>query len=144
MGSASQTSIVRNTEANHRRFENPLRVRINGSWYKAAKRLLEAGVGRDSQRFFVLIGLYMTPYMAARLEPALELAREFVEAAERQDEAYYRLAGYRMVAMMQIAMGQNREALKNLQRALRLRDPKQTSSGSPTDAGCDSLYGEER
>ncbi len=28
-----------------------------------------------------------------------------------------------MVAMMQIAMGQNREALKNLQRAVRLRDP---------------------
>ena len=30
--------------------------------------------------------LYMTPYIAARLESALELAREFVEAAERQDE----------------------------------------------------------
>jgi tetratricopeptide (TPR) repeat protein len=91
--------------------------------FRAAKRLLDAGVGDDSQRFFVLIGLYMTPYIAARLEPALELAREFVEAAERQDEAYYRPLGYRMLAMMQIAMGQNREALKNLQRALRLRDP---------------------
>jgi hypothetical protein len=31
--------------------------------------------------------------------------------------------GYRMVASMQIAMGQNREALENLQRAVRLRDP---------------------
>ena len=91
--------------------------------FRAAKRLLDAGVGDDSQRFFVLIGLYMTPYMAARLEPALELAREFVEAAERQDETYYRLVGYRMLAVMQIAMGQNREALKNLQRALQLRDP---------------------
>jgi hypothetical protein len=40
----------------------------------------------------------MTPYIAARLEPALELAREFVEAAERQDESYYRLLGYRMLA----------------------------------------------
>jgi class 3 adenylate cyclase len=33
--------------------------------FRAAKRLLDAGVGDDSQRFFVLIGLYMTPYMAA-------------------------------------------------------------------------------
>jgi tetratricopeptide (TPR) repeat protein len=71
----------------------------------------------------VLGGLYMTPYIAARLESALELAREFVEAAERQDEPYYRLLGYRMLGQMQIAMGQNREALKNLQRAVQLRDP---------------------
>ena len=91
--------------------------------FRAAKRLLDAGVGDDSQRFFVLIGLYTTPYIAARLETALELAREFVEAAERQDEPYYRLLGYRMLAQMQIAMGKNRETLKNLQRALRLRDP---------------------
>jgi len=91
--------------------------------FRAAKRLLDAGVGDDSQRFLVLFGLYMTPFMAARLESALELAREFVEAAERQDEAYYLLVGYRMLAQMQFAMGQNREALKNLQRALRLRYP---------------------
>ena len=91
--------------------------------FRAAKRLLDAGVGDDSLRFFVLGGLYMTPYIAARLESALELAREFVEAAERQDEPYYRLSGYRMLAQMQIAMGQNREALKNLQRAVQLRDP---------------------
>ena len=61
--------------------------------FSAAKRLLDAGVGDDSQRFFVLIGLFMTPYIAARLNSALELAREFVEAAERQDETYYLLAG---------------------------------------------------
>jgi class 3 adenylate cyclase/predicted ATPase len=91
--------------------------------FVAAKRLLDAGVGDDSQRFFVLTGLYMTPYISARLESALERAHEFVEAAERQDETYYHLVGYRMLAQMQIAMGQNREALKNLQRAVRLRDP---------------------
>ena len=91
--------------------------------FRAAKRLLDAGVGDNSQRFFVLMGLYMTPYIAGRLESALELAREFVEAAERHHETYYRLVGYRMLAMIQIAMGQNREALKNLQRAVRLRDP---------------------
>ncbi len=65
--------------------------------FRAAKRLLDARVGDDSQRFFVLIGLYMTPYMAARLESALELAREFVEAAEQQDEAYYLLVARRFV-----------------------------------------------
>jgi tetratricopeptide (TPR) repeat protein len=91
--------------------------------FRAAKRLLDAGAGGDSQRFFVLVGLYMTPYMAGRLEPALELAREFVEAAERQDETYYRLVGYRMLAVMQIPMGRNREALENLQRAMQFYDP---------------------
>ena len=91
--------------------------------FRAAKRLLDAGVGDDSQRFFVLMGLYTTPYIAAQLESALELGREFVEAAERQDQTYYRLVGYRMLAQMQIAMGQNREALNSLQRAVGLRDP---------------------
>ena len=110
--------------------------------FRAAKRLLDAGVGDDLQRFFVLTGLYMTPYIAARLEPALELAREFVEAAERQDETYYRLLGYRMLAMMQIAMGQNREALKNLQRAVQLRDPsrqKPIGFRSSIDPGLSTL-----
>ena len=110
--------------------------------FSAAKRLLDAGVGDDSQRFFVLMGLFMTPYIAARLDSALELAREFVEAAERQDETYYLLAGYRMLASMQIAMGQNREALKNLQRALQLRDPsrqKPIGFRFSTDPGLSAL-----
>ena len=110
--------------------------------FRAAKQLLDAGVGDDSQRFFVLMGLYMTPYIAARLEPALKLAGEFVEAAEGQDETYYRLVGYRMLAMMQIAMGQNREALINLQRAVRLRDSSRhrpTGFRSSIDQGLSAL-----
>jgi class 3 adenylate cyclase/tetratricopeptide (TPR) repeat protein len=110
--------------------------------FRAAKRLLDAGVGDDSRRFFVLNGLYMTPYMSAQLESALELAREFVEAAERQDETYYRLVGYRMLAVLQVAMGQNREALDNLQRALRLRDPscqKPIGSRFSIDPGVSTL-----
>ena len=90
----------------------------------------------------MLIGLYMTPYIAAQLESALELGREFVEAAERQDETYYRLVGYRMLASMQIAMGQNREALKNLQRAVGLRDPsrqKPVGLRFSTDPGVSTL-----
>jgi predicted ATPase/class 3 adenylate cyclase len=105
--------------------------------FRAAKRLLDAGVGDDSLRFFVLGGLYRTPYIAARLESALELAHEFVEAAERQDEPYYRL-----LAQMQIAMGQNREALKNLQRAVQLRDPSRKNPigfRSPIDPGLGML-----
>src|ERR1700733_7693337 len=110
--------------------------------FRAAKWLLDAGAGDDSQRFFVLMGLYMTPYIAAQLESALELGREFVEAAERQDETYYRLVGYRMLASMQIAMGQNREALKNLQRAVGLRDPsrqKPVGLRFSTDPGVSTL-----
>src|SRR5271170_5020100 len=110
--------------------------------FEAAKRLLDAGAGDDSQRFFVLMGLYMTPFIAAQLESALELAREFVEAAERQDETYYRLVGYRMLGSMQIAMGQNREALKNLQSAVGLRDPsrqKPVGLRFSTDPGVSTL-----
>ena len=36
--------------------------------FTAAKQLLDAGVGDDLQRFFVLMGLYLTPYISARLE----------------------------------------------------------------------------
>jgi class 3 adenylate cyclase/tetratricopeptide (TPR) repeat protein len=110
--------------------------------FRAAKQLLDAGVGDDSQRFFVLMGLYLTPYISARLESALELAHEFVEAAERQDETYYHLVGYRMLAVIQIALGQNREALKNLQRAERLRDPsgqKPIGFRFSTDPGLSTL-----
>src|SRR5271156_3702190 len=110
--------------------------------FRAAKRLLDAGAGDDSQRFFVLMGLYMTPYIAAQLESALELGREFVEAAERQDETYYRLVGSRLFAMMQTARGKTREALKNLQRAVRLRDPsfhKPIGFRFSTDPGVSTL-----
>ena len=41
----------------------------------AAKRLLDAGVGADLQRFSVLYGLCAANYIAAELKPALALAR---------------------------------------------------------------------
>ena len=47
-----------------------------------------------------------------------------------------------MLAMMQIAMGQNREALKNLQRSVRLRDPsrqKPTGFRFSNDPGLSTL-----
>ena len=89
--------------------------------FRAAKRLLDAGVGNDSQRFFVLSGLYSTPHIAGRLESALELACEFVKPQNGRMNRII-VSCYRMLAQMQIAMGQNREALKNLQQAVQLRD----------------------
>ena len=78
----------------------------------AAKRLLDSGVGRDLQRFSVLFGLCVSRlHGCARMEPALALARQIVEFADRQDDPTYRLVGYGCSAMTQIAMGQHREAL---------------------------------
>ena len=89
----------------------------------AAKRLLDAGVGTDLQRFSVLYGLCAANYIAARMEPALALARQIVEVADRQDDPIYRLVGYRLLGTMQVFMGRNREALESLQQAERYRDP---------------------
>jgi hypothetical protein len=88
-----------------------------------AKRLLDSGIGTDLQRFSVLYGLWGANLFAARMEPALALARQFVEVAERNVDTTYRLVGYRLVGMMQVFMGQNRHALDNLQRAEQYRDP---------------------
>jgi tetratricopeptide (TPR) repeat protein len=88
-----------------------------------AKRLLDAGIGTDPQRFFVLYGLCPANYIAARLESALALARQMVEVADRQDDPIYSLVGYRLLATTQLYMGQNRKALETLQHAERYRDP---------------------
>ena len=72
----------------------------------AAKRLLDAGVGTDLQRFSVLYGLCSANFFAARMEPALALARQIVEVADRQDDTIYRLVGYRLLGTMQFFTGQ--------------------------------------
>ena len=90
----------------------------------AAKQLLDAGVGSDLQRFSVLYGLCAANYMAAQFgEPALGLARQIVEVADRQENAIYRPVGYRVLATVQFFTGQNREAIKSLQEAEQYRDP---------------------
>ena len=89
----------------------------------AAKIVLDAGVGSDLQRFCVLNGLCSAYYIAAKLEPAIVMARQIVEVADRQDETTYKLVGHRLLGTMQFLKGQNREALKNLQKAERYRDP---------------------
>src|SRR5271165_2576890 len=82
-----------------------------------AKTLLDSGIGTDLQRFSVLYALWATNLFAARMEPALALARQFAEVGERNDDTTYRLVGYRLIGATRACMGQNREALDNLQRA---------------------------
>jgi tetratricopeptide (TPR) repeat protein len=108
----------------------------------AAKQLLDAGIGTDLQRFSVLFYLCLVSFLAARMEPALALAREIVEVAERQDDTIYLLVGYRLIGMIQVYMGRNREALESLQRCERYSDPvrqKQLSYRFGTDPGLAAL-----
>ena len=88
-----------------------------------AKQLLDAGVGTDLQRFSVLYGLCFASYMAARMEPALALARQIVELANRQDDTIYQLVGHRLVGTIQVWMGRSREALESLQQCERYTNP---------------------
>jgi hypothetical protein len=90
---------------------------------KAAKQLLDTGAGTDLQRFSVLFGLCYASSFAARMEPALVLAREIVAVAERQYDAIYRLVGHRLVALIQVVMGRYREALESVQQCERYSDP---------------------
>ena len=88
-----------------------------------AKRLLDAGVGSDLQRFSVLHGLWAAHLAAGRIEPGIALAREIVAVAARQDETTYLMVGHRLLATMLVRAGQNREALVCLEQAERYRDP---------------------
>jgi hypothetical protein len=88
-----------------------------------AKRLLDAGVGNDLQHFVVLYGLCAANYIAAALKPAFVLAQQFVDLAGRLDEPTYQLVGHRLLGTVQFFMGQNREALENLEQAEKNLDP---------------------
>jgi class 3 adenylate cyclase len=87
-----------------------------------AKRLLDAGIGTDLQRFSVLYGLCAANYFGARVDAAHALARQIVEVADRQDDTIYRLVGYRLLGTVYVYMGRNREALETLQQAECYRD----------------------
>ncbi|HEY3718747.1 MAG TPA: AAA family ATPase, partial [Roseiarcus sp.] len=88
-----------------------------------AKRLLDGGFGSDLQRFTVLNGLCSANHQAARLDPALALAREIIEVANREKDTTYLMIGYRLQGVMLYYMGRNREALKSFAHAERYRDP---------------------
>jgi class 3 adenylate cyclase/tetratricopeptide (TPR) repeat protein len=89
----------------------------------AAKQLLDTGIGTDLQLFSVLYGLWGANFVAARMKPALALARQIVEVADRHDDTTYRLLGYRALGATQLTTGQNRAALESVQQAERYRDP---------------------
>ena len=104
----------------------------------AAKQLLDAGVGTDLQRFSVLFGLCFASFIAARMEPALALAREIVAVANRQDDKIYQLVGHRLVGMVLVFMGRNRDALESLKQCELYSDPvrqKRLSYRFGTDPG---------
>jgi len=88
-----------------------------------AKRLLDAGVGTDLQRFSILYGLCIGNIFAAQMPPARALALQFVEVADQQDDTMYRMVGYRLLGLTQLFSGKNREGLESLQQAERFRDP---------------------
>jgi tetratricopeptide (TPR) repeat protein len=92
----------------------------------AAKRLLDVGVGTDTQRFSVLFGLCVAVYSGGQMEPALALSQELVEIADRQDDPIYRLVAHRLQSTLLVLTGQHREALKTLRQAEGYRDLSRT------------------
>ena len=86
------------------------------------KRLLDAGAGSDLQRFSVLFGLCAADFFAARTEPALDLARQMVAVADRQDDLLYRLVAYRLLGTTQVTNSRYHEALETLEKAGSYRD----------------------
>lgn len=92
--------------------------------FTAAKRLLDMGVGTDLQRGSVLFGLCSATTLRAQMPAALDLARQIIDVAERQDDPTYQLVAYRMLGTNQYYAGQNREALRSLQKGRKYRDPR--------------------
>jgi class 3 adenylate cyclase len=90
----------------------------------AAKRLLDRGIGTDLQRVSILYGLCSASTLTARLKQALDFAHHIIDVAERQDDPTYRVVGYRQLGTLQFYAGQNREALRSLQKGNQYRDPR--------------------
>ena len=111
-----------------------------------AKRLLDSGIGTDLQRFSVLYALWASNLFAARMEPALALAHQFVEVAERNDDTIYRLIGYRLIGTMQASTGQNPRSFGQFRSdAEQYRDPNRPKLFTyrfGTDPDLDVLFGQ--
>jgi hypothetical protein len=85
----------------------------------AAKELVDAGVGTPAQQFSALQGLCSARHVGAQIELALALAGEMLEVARRQGDPTFRVTGNRVLGMLKLEVGQNREALEALQEAER-------------------------
>jgi class 3 adenylate cyclase/tetratricopeptide (TPR) repeat protein len=88
-----------------------------------AKQLLDRSIGTDLQRVSILFGLCSATTLMSRMQPALDLARQIIDVAERQDDPTYRLVAYRMLGTNQYYAGQHGEALESLQKGKTYRDP---------------------
>jgi hypothetical protein len=91
--------------------------------FTEAKLPIDDGVETDLQRYSVLYGLWGANYVAARVEPALMLARQFVDVADQQADTTYQMVGHRVFGMVCLSMGRNREGLQHLTKAVSYRDP---------------------
>jgi class 3 adenylate cyclase len=87
-----------------------------------AKRALDRCGGTDLQRISILFGLCSATTLMARIEPALELARQIIEISERQNDPTHRLIAYRMLGTNQYFAGKNCEALRSLQNGEKRHD----------------------
>jgi class 3 adenylate cyclase/predicted ATPase len=87
------------------------------------KVILDSGIGTDMQRFSVLYGLWAANYVAAHIDSAQDLARQYVEVANRQSDPTYLMIGQRIVGAALITAGHHRDGLASLERAYQHYDP---------------------
>jgi len=87
------------------------------------KKLLDSGIGTDVQRFSILYGLWAANYVAARIATAEDLAHQYLEVANRQNDPTFLMIGQRIVGAALIAGGRHREGLRSLQMAYNHYDP---------------------
>ena len=87
-----------------------------------AKRLLDAGVGTDLERFSVLYVLCLVHFNSSRLALALSLAREIIAVANKRSDTIYRIVGYRLLGTILVTTGEFAESLTNLTSAERHRE----------------------
>jgi class 3 adenylate cyclase/predicted ATPase len=87
------------------------------------KAILDSGIGADMQRFSVLYGLWAASYVGARIAYAQDLARQYVEVADRQGDPTFLMIGQRIVGAGLIAGGRLRDGLSSLERAYQHYDP---------------------
>ena len=87
------------------------------------KAMLDTGVGNDIQRFSILYGLWAANYVAARIEIAHGLGREYLDVAARNGDPTFLMIGQRLLGAELIAAGRHREGLRFLEQAEEHYDP---------------------
>ena len=97
------------------------------------------------QRFAAIFGAHWSlrgGFFLGGIGLRTRLARQIVEVAERQGDTIYRMVGYRLLGMVLVFAGQNREALDVLQKCDKFRDAtreKKLSYRFGTDPGLAAL-----